>query len=85
MQEVQQLVVDDPADVNITSRRLEYIWQVGRKDMFEGMSRADEVRRRQPRWWWCGVALVWVAAGTRRRLCVQHVRDLLPSHTTTHP
>lgn len=43
MQEGLQLMRDNPADVNITNSRLEYIWQSGRFDLFDGMSLANEV------------------------------------------
>jgi hypothetical protein len=45
MQEGLQLVNDATGDVNISNARFEYIWQVGRKDMFDGMTAADEVRQ----------------------------------------
>jgi hypothetical protein len=44
MQETQLLLADDPADINITNARLEYIWKLGRHDLFDGMLLADKVR-----------------------------------------
>lgn len=44
MQEGLQLIRDNPSDVNITNSRLEYIWQIGRFDLFDGMSLANQVR-----------------------------------------
>jgi hypothetical protein len=43
MQETQLLLADDAADINITNPRLEYIWQFGRHDLFDGMLLADKV------------------------------------------
>jgi hypothetical protein len=36
-------VKDAPADVNITNPRFEFLWQVGRFDLFDGMTVADQV------------------------------------------
>jgi hypothetical protein len=43
MQETQLLLADDAADINITNPCLEYIWQFGRHDLFDGMLLADKV------------------------------------------
>ena len=43
MQEGLQLINDDPADVNVSNTRLEFIWEIGRADLFNGMNKADEV------------------------------------------
>ncbi|KAI8475137.1 MAG: hypothetical protein J3K34DRAFT_517581 [Monoraphidium minutum] len=47
IQEVDLLLHDPPEAISIDSPRLEYIWQVGRKDLFEGMSTANEAFRHQ--------------------------------------
>lgn len=42
-QEVTLLTRDDDAAINIDNKRFEYIWQVGRFDLFDGMTHADHV------------------------------------------
>lgn len=48
-QEGSLLVHDNATEVDINSARFEYIWQVGRFDLFEGMNHADQVSRRPVR------------------------------------
>jgi hypothetical protein len=43
IQEAQLLMADANPTVSLNSSRLEYIWQVGNADLFDGMKTADEV------------------------------------------
>lgn len=43
MQDGSELVLDAPGNINVSSPRFEYIWQVGRADLFNGMTAADLV------------------------------------------
>lgn len=45
IQETQLLLADAPSDINASNSRLEYIWQIGRNDLFDGMQLADSVSR----------------------------------------
>jgi hypothetical protein len=43
-QEGQRLIMDNVTNVNINNPHFEYLWQVGRADLFDGMTSADQVR-----------------------------------------
>lgn len=43
MQETRLLLADNYSDIGISSPRLEYLWQIGRNDLIDGMTQADMV------------------------------------------
>eukprot|EP00882_Tetradesmus_deserticola_P028078 GHRQ01031256.1.p1 GENE.GHRQ01031256.1~~GHRQ01031256.1.p1 ORF type:complete len:320 (+),score=90.34 GHRQ01031256.1:903-1862(+) len=45
IEETQLLMADDPRDINISNPRLEFLWQFGLNDVFDGMIMADKAFR----------------------------------------
>jgi hypothetical protein len=43
VQESQLLIADHNEQLNLQSPRLEYLWQIGRFDFSDGMTKADHV------------------------------------------